>query len=397
MDRTKVFVSQMGFHLAANAQKQMVKQLYVNFQFRLFKAFDNNFNFFLQMNQISRSNFIRRKLKTHIRYTRLFFPLTHSFSKIARSFYKKLFFKYRKFRSSRRKKRFIRHFRYIYLKRFYNFLFYKSNLRESTHKHYLLRVHIYPSRFSFFSRIPSYSTSISWKIFHKFIFLNIFKNHFFRRFPASITFRRKRAFKRYRISVFRRKKRKQRHLRRFKKRFKRFLFRFSKRNRVFFRKRKLRGKKIRYNRYRIIKKHSSIITSKRFVRSVRYGIIKTLKNAKGLRNILAVRIIKTYNNFFIALQTSLGQNVFTYSTGRVDLRRNRRLTKQALEIASRNFSLMLRRRKFYYLNFTIVGRMTYHSRIFMRALKLHGIKIRAIRFILRRAHNGLRARSSRRV
>lgn len=135
----------------------------------------------------------------------------------------------------------------------------------------------------------------------------------------------------------------------------------------------------------------------RISRLVKYGKPLSKRFAKAFRSRFSIRVMKTYNNFFIALQTNRGENVFSYSTGRVDLRRNRRLTKQALEIASRTFSSLIRKRRFNKLSLRIVGRLTYHSRVFIRNMRQFGIKLSSINFVLRRAHNGLRQRASRRV
>lgn len=349
------------------------------------------------MFNISKSNFRKRRLKRHIQYTRFSSPAKKFPSRFTRVKYKKLVYKYKKFRNSRRRRRLLKRLRYFYYRRIYKFLAFCYPFRSKKASKFFSSPAIWPFASYKFYIHKNRETYRSWRISTKSIFYHLRKPRNFH-FSKLDSKQKKKPFKRYQTFLARKRKKKKRYLRRFKRRLKYYLRRsFKKRNRVFFRKRKLRKKKIRINKYHVIKKYSSTIIAKRFVRSLRYGFTKTLKYVKGIRNILGVRVIKTYNNFFVALQTSLGQNILSYSTGRVDLRRNRRLTKQALEIASRDFSMMLRRRKFSLLNFTIVGRATYHSRIFIRALKRQGVRIRAIRFVLRRAHNGLRARSSRRV
>lgn len=343
---------------------------------------------------ISRLNFRRRKLKKHVQYLKFRSSVSKRPAKFARVKYKKLVYKYKKFRNARRKRRLIKRLRYFYYRRIYKFLSSRLNLQKtyldksfSAHKlKYIVLSDSFPPRNYILCRSSKAS---------RFYFSNFFKTSSL----SDYTQWKKKFFKRYRIFLFRKKQsKKRRYFKRFKKQLKYYLRRsVHKRTPTFFKRKKLRKKKIRFNKYSLVKNYSSFIISKRFVRSIRHGFLKTLKHVKGIKNILAVRIIKTYNNFFVALQTSLGQNILSYSTGRVDLRRNRRLTKQALEIASRNFSIILKRRKFSRLNFTIIGRATYHSRIFLRALKQQGVKIRAIKFVLRRSHNGLRIRASRRV
>jgi ribosomal protein S11 len=337
-------------------------------------------------NTVSKIKFIRRKIKIHSRYVRIFFPHTKSFSVGVRKIYKKFFFKYRKYRNLRRRKRVVKYLKYTTFKRVYNFLFFISKVKKNNFSKFYPRLKFY--RFGPFSVSFSklYSTSVYFKDANlETLISGTEKPHF----PENSSLIKTFSF--YKI------KRRHSRIKFYKRNLKRLAHRIVRKNKVFFKKRKQKIKKLRRTKYIIVKKHYNSLTSRRFVRFVRPGKFKAIKSAKGLKNILAVRVIKTYNNFFIALQTSLGQNVFSYSTGRVDLRRNRRLTKQALEIASRNFSSILRRRKFSRLNFTIVGRITYHSRIFIRILRSYKIKISAIRFILRRAHNGLRIRSSRRV
>lgn len=209
-------------------------------------------------------------------------------------------------------------------------------------------------------------------------------------------FRHRRRFKRFRWRHFGWKYKPKR----FKKHFKRFAF-FRRKFRIVSKFSYFKKKAYKQRKQKFIKNVNSrlfrLFRISRLARLVRNGRRFTRILAKGFKSLGAIRIIKTYNNFFIALQTSLGQNLFAYSTGRVDLRRNRRLTKQALEIASLEFSKLLRRKKFLKLNINIVGRTTYHTRIFIRNLRQIKIKIRAINFVIRQSHNGLRIRASRRV
>lgn len=204
-------------------------------------------------------------------------------------------------------------------------------------------------------------------------------------------------FRRKKRKIFRRRIRK---FRRFQRRLVRFVKRWTKftrkaRNQKQFITRRLKSQ--RFESIRLNNSRENLRKIRLFPSRVRTGRYSTKAILLGHKNPITLRVIKTYNNFFVSLQLNNGRNMFTYSTGRVDLRRNRRLTKQALEIVVRKFSRTLKRYKLAKINLRIVGQATYHSRIFLKALKAEKIQLSAIRFILNSPHNGLRVRASRRV
>jgi hypothetical protein len=208
-----------------------------------------------------------------------------------------------------------------------------------------------------------------------------------------------------------------------------FFFRLNRFNKFFIRKRRrFSYKKFSFfsykntypNRYNRVKTNSferrKIFNKNRLfnfrvsrsIRSVRrVWFLKKLYRSKQFRKLLRsrhfVKVVQTYNNFFIHFGNSITQRIyFSYSVGRVPiLLRNRRKTMQTLKEAAKTFGQILKIRHIGSFHLLIVGSYTYFIRKFFQTLKSSVLpqrfKIEGVFRLLRRSHNGLRVRSSRRV
>lgn len=196
-----------------------------------------------------------------------------------------------------------------------------------------------------------------------------------------------------RLNFFRKFKRKTKKFLRRAYKFKRIVRSFKRRQSFFF-KRSNRPRKLIFRAV----KNSGVLFSKLNVSNLRLGTSLKRTQIKAFRTRYFIKLVQSYNNFFILFgSVNSGKIFLSYSTGRVDLRRNRRLTSQAVGIAARLFSKRIKLFRVKAVQLIIVGKFSHFIRKFAKTAFEMKLKILSLNHVLRKSHNGLRIRSSRRV
>jgi ribosomal protein S11 len=329
---------------------------------------------------------------------------------------------------------------------YYNFKnFDKIVQKRSPKKRYIRLI----NRFSYFNRFKLFGRK---RILTRFIFYK--KSHSYKTFihvytKPKITFSKRhffrRLFRKKRFFVFKFKRR------RYSKKFKTYLkqrLRFSKRKykykfvkmvqqfyvkrkafRKLFIKRIFRWRKIRrikkariyrfvslFSRWRpisrfyyfkkrlkfrrLIKRRKSPFTHFGLIsKKIWSGLQAERRVFRSFRSTYFVKLIQSYNNFFLQLCNSVSQRVyFTFTAGRVPiLRRNRRKTTQTLTEAANIFSKRLKDFNLKFIQLWIIGPMNYFIRKFVKVLKINKLRISSVTHLVKYSHNGLRSRALRRV